>query len=140
MRFAMPTGLFVDVAAQKPTPGLMSYTINHPGWHDGAKGRHWFAAPKDTKFQVTDNGWWTADNGILLVQNLALDTSAGPRRTETRVLLKRDNDWVGYTYLWNETQTDAELAPAKGLRTTLNLPDGSRQWLVPSRSDCLVCH
>jgi glucose/arabinose dehydrogenase len=134
------TGLFADVAAQTPSPGLMSYTINHPGWHDGAKSRHWFAAPADTKLHASDNGWWNSDNGILLVQTLALDTRAGPRRTETRVLLKRENDWTGYTYVWNDAQTDAELAPAKGLRTTLPLPEGPRPWLVPSRSDCLVCH
>jgi hypothetical protein len=74
------------------------------------------------------------------VQTLALDTSTGPRRVETRVLLKRENDWVGYTYVWNDEQTDAELAPAKGMRTTLNLSEGPRPWVVPSRSDCLVCH
>jgi len=134
------TGLFADVDAQTPSPGLMSYTINHPGWHDGAKGRHWFAAPVDTKFHVSDNGWWNSDNGVLFVQTLALDTSAEPRRIETRVLLKRENDWSAYTYVWNEAQTDADLAPAKGMSTTLNLPGGPRQWLVPSRSDCLVCH
>src|SRR5688572_24684872 len=91
------TGLFIDAAAGKAAPGLTSYTINHPGWHDGAKGQHWFGAPADIKFQASDNGWWQADNGIVLVQTLALDTSAGPHRTETRVLLKRENDWVGYT-------------------------------------------
>src|SRR6187549_1100813 len=89
---------------------------------------------------ASDRGQWQADNGVALVQTLALDTSAGPRRIETRVLLKRENDWVGYTYVWNNTQTDAELAPAKGMRTTLNVPEGPRPWLVPSRSDCLVCH
>jgi glucose/arabinose dehydrogenase len=134
------TGLFIDAAAGKAAPGLTSYTLNHPGWHDGAKGQHWFGAPADTKFQASDNGWWQADNGIVLVQTLALDTSAGPHRTETRVLLKRENDWLGYTYVWNERQTDAELAPVKGMRRTLNLPEGPRPWLVPSRSDCLVCH
>jgi len=134
------TGLFLDVAAEKPAPGVVSYDINHPGWHDGAKGKHWIALPAGTALQPSEGGQWQVDNGAALVQTLALDTSAGPRRTETRLLLKRENDWVGYTYVWNETQTDAELAPAKGFRTTLNLPEGSRPWLVPSRSDCLVCH
>lgn len=134
------TGLFADVTTEQPARGVVSYAINHPGWHDGAKGRHWLAAPAETKLQVSDGGQWQADNGVVLAQTLALDTSVGPRRVETRVLLKRDNDWVGYTYLWNEAQTDAEVAPVKGLRTTLNLPEGPRPWLVPSRSDCLVCH
>lgn len=134
------TGLFADVATEKPAPGVVGYEINHPGWHDGAKGRHWIAAPSDAKLHLSEGGQWGTDNGLVLVQTLALDTSVGPRRTETRLLLKRDNDWTAYTYVWNDAQTDAELAPAKGMRTTLNLPEGPRSWLVPSRSDCLVCH
>ncbi len=134
------TGLFTDVVAEKPAPGVVPYVINHPGWHDGATGRHWVATPMNARLHASESGQWQVDNGVVLVQTLALDTTAGPRRTETRVLLKRDNDWTGYTYFWNDTQTDAELAPAKGLRATLNLPNGPRSWLVPSRSDCLVCH
>ncbi len=134
------TGLFSDVVTEKPAAGVVSYEINHPGWHDGAKGRHWIAAPAETKLHASEGGQWQVDNGAALVQTLALETTNGPRRIETRVMLKRDNDWVGYTYLWNDAQTDAEIAPAKGMRTTLNLPEGPRSWLVPSRSDCLVCH
>ncbi len=134
------TGLFDDVAAETPAPGVVSYEINHPGWHDGAKGRHWIAAPAGTRIQASEGGQWQADNGAVLAQTLSIETSNGPRRVETRVLLKRENDWLGYTYLWNDSQTDAELAPAKGMRVTLKLPEGPRPWLVPSRSDCLVCH
>ncbi len=133
------TGLFADVVAGQAAPGVQGYTINHPGWHDGAKGQHWFALPARAKLHPSD-GWWSVDEGAVLVQTLALDTRTGPRRVETRVLLKRDNDWAGYTYVWNDAQTDAEIAPVKGMRTTLNLPEGPRPWLVPSRSDCLVCH
>jgi glucose/arabinose dehydrogenase len=134
------TGLFSDLTAELPAPGVVAYEINHPGWHDGAKGRHWIGAPADTKLHASEGGQWQLDNGVALVQTLALDTSSGPRRVETRVMLKRENDWTGYTYVWNDQQSDAELAPAKGMRTTLNLPEGPRPWLVPSRSDCLVCH
>lgn len=134
------TGLFIDTAAERPAAGVSAYEINFPGWHDGARGRHWFAAPVTNQFQPTDKGPWQFDDGLALVQTLALETKAGPRRVETRVLLKRENDWSGYTYVWNEAQTDAELAPESGQRTTLDLPEGRRAWLVPSRSDCLACH
>ena len=134
------TGLFSDVVAEKPAPGAVPYEINHPGWHDGAKSKHWLGAPAETRLRASEGGQWEVDNGVALVQTLALDTSNGPRRVETRVSLKRENDWAGYTYVWNDAQTDAELAPAKGFRITLNLSEGPRSWLVPSRSDCLVCH
>jgi len=134
------TGLFSDLAAELPAPGVVAYEINHSGWHDGAKGTHWLGVPADTKLHASEGGQWKVDNGVALVQTLALDTTRGPRRIETRVLLKHEDDWTGYTYVWNEAQTDAELASPKGMRTTLNLPEGPRPWLVPSRSDCLVCH
>ncbi len=134
------TGLFSDRAAQRPAAGVFAYDINVPGWHDGARGQHWFAAPSEARFHPADNAPWNFDDGFALVQTLTLATRAGPRRVETRVLLKYENDWTGYTYLWNDAQTEAELAPALGQRVTLELPEGRRPWLVPSRSDCLVCH
>jgi uncharacterized repeat protein (TIGR03806 family) len=134
------TGLFADATTQRPAAGVFAYEINTPGWHDGARGQHWVAAPAEARFHPTENGPWQFDDGFALAQTLSLNTSNGPRRVETRVLLKRENDWVGYTYVWNEAQTDAELAPATGRRMTLDLPEGRRSWLVPSRSDCLVCH
>jgi mono/diheme cytochrome c family protein len=52
------------------------------------------------------------------------------------VLLKQENDWSAYTYIWNETQDDAVLAPKDGTQIAL----ADRNWPVPSRSDCLACH
>ena len=37
------------------------------------------------------------------------------RWIETRFLTKQDGEWAGYSYLWNDEQTDAELVAAEGL-------------------------
>jgi mono/diheme cytochrome c family protein len=50
--------------------------------------------------------------------------------------VKRGKRWTAVSYLWNEAGDDAVLAPAE--RQVLHL--GERDWLVPSRSDCLGCH
>lgn len=134
------TGLFSDVSRMQPAAGVVRYEVNAPGWHDGATARHWFAAPAGAKFRPADNSQWQFDDGLAFVQTLSLDTSAGPRHLETRVLLKQENDWAAFTYFWNESRTDAELVPATGRKVMLELPEGPRQWLVPSRTDCLVCH
>jgi hypothetical protein len=81
----------------------------------------------------------------------ALDLEAGNpasrRRLETRVFLRQQNNWAGYTYVWNDAQTDAELATASGLDQTFTVkdaaaPGGTRKqtWHYPSRFECLVCH
>ena len=35
------------------------------------------------------------------------------RRIETRIVVKQDDHWVGYTYAWNEDQTDAQLVEGR---------------------------
>src|SRR5262249_42256952 len=58
-----------------------------------------------------------------------------------------DQVWNGYTYLWNDEQTDAELIEAKGLDRTYTVrdpkaPGGKREqvWHFPSRAECTLCH
>ena len=55
-----------------------------------------------------------------------------------------DQVWNGYTYIWNDEQTDAELADKKGVDRTFTIkdPKGAREqkWHFPSRTECTMCH
>ena len=69
------------------------------------------------------------------------------RRIETRLLTKQDGQWQGYSYLWNDAQTDADLVAAAGMDRVYEVRDpdksgGSRKqtWHYPSRAECMVCH
>ena len=56
------------------------------------------------------------------------------RLLETRLMVRHDDaGWAGYTYVWREDQTDADLV--EGAATI-----ESEGWLVPSRAQCLTCH
>ena len=33
---------------------------------------------------------------------------------ETRLLTRQEGEWAGYSYLWNDEQTEAELVEAAG--------------------------
>ena len=55
--------------------------------------------------------------------------------------------WNGYTYVWNDEQTDAELLDAKGLDRVFKIKDKSapngvreQKWHFPSRAECALCH
>lgn len=139
------TGLFTALDTLTPATGVQAYQINAPSWHDGAESQYFIALPagEGAAFTpVTDGAWaWkslTPPNGTALVQTLTLPAADGKpaRRVETRLLLRREADWMAYSWIWNDAQTDATLAPAEGCRLTL---DG-RDWQVPSRSDCVLCH
>ena len=79
------------------------------------------------------------------------------RRIETRILHHErlqgpedvgDQLWRGYTYIWNDTQTDAELLENSKGRDRLfvirdaSAPGGKREqvWRFPSRAECTLCH
>jgi hypothetical protein len=75
------------------------------------------------------------------------------KRLETRVLHFQqfpgtqeygDQYWRGYTYLWNDDQTDAELLDEKGADRLLKIKDGDKvveqNYRFPSRAECTLCH
>jgi mono/diheme cytochrome c family protein len=59
-------------------------------------------------------------------------------------LTKQQGEWVGYSYRWNDEQTDAVLVEAKGAdrEVTVRTVKGERKqtWHYPSRTECMVCH
>ncbi len=145
------TGLFGDVPALAADPALMAYSVNSPQWLDGAVAQRWLALPAGHTAEFTQSRAWNLSNGAVLVQHieLALDQSkpGERRRLETRVLLKQDNEWAGYSYVWNDAQTDAELGGAEGMDRQFEVrdpaaSDGHRaqSWRVPSRAECMMCH
>ncbi len=143
------TGLFADAAAHQVEPGLNPYSVNAPAWMDGATAERFMAVPDEAKVTYSTSQSWGFPDGTALVQTLFQQmkpgASASRVRVETRVLLKQQSEWAGYTYRWNDKQTDAELVPREGTETELNVTttDGHLQkqkWRFPSRTDCLTCH
>ncbi len=144
-RMLSETGLFADTAALRPAEGVYPYQINAPAWHDGATAERMLALPDRAAAELPpfgDAAWpwnsWILPDGTALVQTLTIPAGDGrpARRIETRVLLKQEADWSAWSWLWNESQTDAVLVPKEGQRITL--PGG--EWAVPARTDCVLCH
>lgn len=145
------SGVFAAVEGYRPEPGLVPYTVNAPLWSDGAfKERH-LGIPGDGRIDFTEEGAWNFPDGTVLVKTFSLEmergNTASRRRIETRYLVKQQNEWVGYSYRWNEAQTDATLVDAPGRTEEFVIrdaaaPGGTRKqsWTYPSRADCMVCH
>ncbi|MBI3857199.1 MAG: PQQ-dependent sugar dehydrogenase [Planctomycetes bacterium] len=132
------TGLFSATASQAPSPGVLPYAINAPAWMDGAAGERWLGIPGRETIQLVDKNkdWpkesvWPKDS--VLAKTLSLDR----RKLETQVLHFDGQSWNGYSYVWNEAQTDAALVPAEGTEIALG---GGRKWKVLGRAACLICH
>jgi glucose/arabinose dehydrogenase len=127
------TGLFSDTARLSTAPGMLTYEINVPSWHDGASSLYHVGLPKGGTIEMRASKSWQAPDDTALAQTLTIDG----RRIETRILIKQQNDWAGYSYVWNAEQTDAHLAPSAGVDLELR---SQQPWRVPSRAECMMCH
>jgi uncharacterized repeat protein (TIGR03806 family) len=144
------TGIFSDVAALAPAPGVVPYAINAPFWSDHARKTRWFALPNTTSaFAFKADGAWTLPAGAVWVKHFDLELRRGvpasARRVETRVLVKTAGGLYGATYRWNDAQTDAALvAEGGGFQSyAVTETDGTvrtQTWSFPSRDACLACH
>jgi uncharacterized repeat protein (TIGR03806 family) len=143
------TGLFTSVAKHQMAPGVIPYEINAPFWSDGAYKERFVALPNDVKIKFDDSKAWEFDDGAVTVKSFSLEMEEGKaasrKRIETRVVVKQDDRWVGYTYVWNDEQTDATLVDAGGLDRPFSIRqrDGTQRqqvWHYPSRNECMFCH
>ncbi len=165
------TGLFASVSDHKVAAGVIPYDVIAPQWIDGATKQRFLALPGESQIEFdgitypqpapgAPHGWKFPD-GTVAFETIFLETEVGNpasrHRLETRLLHYEklaggetvgDQLWRGYTYLWNDEQTDAVLLEEPlGRDVALsikdpNAPDGHRTqtWHFPGRAECMVCH
>ncbi len=145
------TGLYKDVSKGEMASGLIPYSVLSPLWSDGAGKSRWMAVPTEQQVDMTDTWGWNFPAQSVLVKTFTLPVNrAGQthhRRIETRLMVKVDKEWFGYSYAWNEDESDAELVDASGrdyLFKDLKFEDDPATtqlaWHFPSRNECMVCH
>lgn len=146
-RLLSQTGLFESTADHQLVPGVLGYEVNSPAWNDGAEANRFLALPGCETIEGTSKRGWNFPDGSVLIQTLQWPSDAtllAGRRLETRILLRHQSEWAGYSYVWNEAQDDALLADAAGQDLLLGTHDsteaGSVKWTVPSRTECMTCH
>ncbi|MGD8566682.1 MAG: PQQ-dependent sugar dehydrogenase [Gammaproteobacteria bacterium] len=129
------TGCFESTSPLVPATGVIPYEVNVPLWSDGAIKQRYFAIPDGTQIQFTDQGDFLFPVGSVLVKHFLLNG----KPIETRLLLRHQDYWGGYSYEW---QYDADSNPvdAQLLTGSKTKPIDGQNWLYPSRSQCFECH
>ena len=116
----------------QPYTGVIPYEINVPFWSDGAEKDRFIGIPDATTISIDGNDDWEFPPGTVLVKNFRLDG----RLIETRHLMRHpDGVWAGYTYEWNQAQTEA-VRVREG--KVVNI--GGQDWIYPDEAECLRCH
>ena len=86
---------------------------------------------------AADGGKFVFPAGTVMVKSFSFDG----KLVETRLFAHYDADnWVGYTYQWNEAQTEATLVPDDHVLVAFNTGVRTVTWHYPSRLDCMKCH
>jgi uncharacterized repeat protein (TIGR03806 family) len=154
------TGLFASTGEHRPAPGVIPYSVIAEPWADGTLAERFVALPGTTQLDVWDKtdvqigfiaGEWKFPDGGVLAKTVSLELEPGNpasrRRIETQVLHYDVDTWRAYNYVWNEAQTDAELADTDGTDATFKIkdaaaPGGLRQqtWHHAGRLECILCH
>lgn len=144
------TGAFSDLRRLIPARGVVPYEPNASLWSDHAKKIRWFAltSPTSTFGFQRDDGW-TLPTGAVWIKQFDLELRRGDptsvRHVETRFLVKEAHGGVtGYTYQWNDEQTDAILVPQPGAQQAFTVTENgvarTQTWIFPGRFDCQTCH
>jgi uncharacterized repeat protein (TIGR03806 family) len=145
------TGIFESVPEQRPALGVIPYSVNAPVWHDGASMTRLLGVPNDDTINAGSSRGWEFLDGAVAAQTLSLEMEHGNPSSrkviETRLMTRQGGEWAGYSYEWNDEQTDARLIPKNGKERKFRIrdaaaPGGTRQqtWRFLSRSECMVCH
>ncbi len=149
------SGLFRSAKGHVMEPALVPYSVNAPLWSDGAHKERWLGLPgADSRIEFTTSRGWDFPDETVFVKSFALETEEGNpasrRWIETRFLTKQNGEWAGYSYVWNDEQTDGTLIVKEGLDRGFTIkvpksaehPEGVRKqtWRFPSRAECMVCH
>jgi hypothetical protein len=129
-------GLYEDLSSLRIADGVEPFAPRFPLWSDGAEKARWMALPEGAAIDTGDPAHWRFPVGTRLFKEFKKDG----RRLETRVTWRvgdsgrREDDTLLGSYVWNDDETDARLAPDGAVDVRGTAHD------VPSRDECWRCH
>lgn len=125
------TGCFKSTIEKTLNTGVAPYNVTSALWSDGAEKNRYLAIPKDRKIEVLADGDFEFPVGTVLIKNFMSEE----RYLETRLFMRHQNGWGGYSYEWLPDQSDAVL-----LDEGKTIDAGDFVHTIPSRSECFTCH
>jgi uncharacterized repeat protein (TIGR03806 family) len=135
------TGCVDEADPRAPAAGAIPYMPNAPFFSEDRvyKRRFMFLPDGEMIFVSQTNNEWAFAPGTVLMKTF----QSGDRYLETRLMMANaDGDWSGWSYRWNEDQTDAELVEV-AVDVTVPGPtedDPSIAWRYPDGGECVHCH
>jgi mono/diheme cytochrome c family protein len=128
------TGLYADWDTKTVGATKIRFSPQYPLWTDGAIKTRWMELPRGTSIDASNADVWVFPVGTKFWKEFRFS-----RRAETRMIQRTREGWKYATYVWNDDESEAVLAPERGIARSVVIRDEVRH-AIPSQSDCKSCH
>jgi uncharacterized repeat protein (TIGR03806 family) len=130
-----------------PVYGVLPYKIISPFFIDYAKAKTFVWMPKGSKASyINDYSVLDFPNGAVLITTHYFENvlpQNNSKMIETRLLIKKEREWILANYAWDEDQTEA-LYTTEGSYVDIewlqNNVVNTVNYRIPSYSECFTCH
>lgn len=134
------TNLYSNIKTHTINSNVMFYSPQYPLWTDGAAKKRFAYIPEGKKINTQNMDRWIYPNGTKVWKEFSFPTKNGLKRIETRLIEKADDgQWYYFVFLWNKDESEAVLAPAKGIKNYMPINDKVSHD-IPGIGLCQTCH
>jgi uncharacterized repeat protein (TIGR03806 family) len=133
----------------KPAEGVIKYDLNTPLFSNYAEKLRFIKFPESTRAEYNDTVAFNFPKGTILIKNFYFPVDfrkpeKGRKIIETRLLVREDEGWLAYPYIWNEEQTEAMYDPAGETQTITYTNSAGKKvttpYVIPNKNQCKGCH
>ena len=136
-----------DPLQQVPAPGVLPYELNTALFSDETVKHRFIRLPRNERMRYQPEGVLQFPIGTVIAKTFAMPheksvPDKAERLLETRIQVKKESGWYGYSYIWDHQQ--ATLALGGGLCdvvwTHTDGQERQNRYEIPNANQCLSCH
>ncbi|MEZ6121758.1 MAG: parallel beta-helix domain-containing protein [Planctomycetaceae bacterium] len=133
----------------QPAADLLTYELNTPLFSDYTLKHRSIRLPEGQSMQWNETDVFDFPVGTVIAKTFSYpddtaDASAGERFLETRIEHRETTGWYGYSYIWNDEQTDATLQLGGGVMDVEWTDSAGKhhqnRYQIPNANQCVSCH
>ncbi|MCH2160732.1 MAG: right-handed parallel beta-helix repeat-containing protein [Phycisphaerales bacterium] len=138
-----------DAAQHVPAAGVHRYELNTPLFSDYSTKHRFIKLPDGTTMNYREHDVLEFPTGTVISKTFAYprdmrDDEKGEHLLETRIEVLGEDGWHGFSYQWNDDQTDAYLvlggASVDASWIDLDGDTVENRYEIPNANQCLSCH